>query len=99
MDAERLPKAGRDDQGDVAVRVSDTTLVIEAKNEKAMSLSQYLREATVEADHYRKARGSEGIVSAVAVVKARGKGIGQAYVVMEVDEFALLIKHLRATTG
>ena len=98
LHAERLPKAGKDDEGDVAVRFGDCVVVIEAKNERTISLSQYVKEALLEANNYAEARKYDEPVWGVAVIKARGKGIGKAYVVMEVDEFANLIKWIPATT-
>ena len=39
LHAERLTKAGKDDEGDVVVRVKDLAVVLECKNEKSIDLS------------------------------------------------------------
>lgn len=89
-DVESLRLTGKHDEGDLVVRLPDgRRLVIEAKAEARIDLSGYLREAHTEADNYAKARWSSpprGDVVPAVIVKARGKGIGRSYFVMELDE-------------
>lgn len=91
--AERLPRTGRNDEGDVAVPVYDEHVhVIEAKAPgagNAIDLSGWLREAETEAANYAAARGlNPDEVTPVVVIKARGKSLNQAYVVKRfTDEY------------
>jgi Holliday junction resolvase len=88
-DAERLPLAGTKDEGDIVVRhgsgkgaIYD---VIECKAPgagNAIDLSGWLREAETEAANFAAARGIDPAnVNPVVAIKARGKGIDQAYIV------------------
>lgn len=85
FDAERLPLAGAKDEGDVRVLIGDGAIVIEAKAPGAgnsIDLAGWLREAETEAVHYAEARGLDpNKVAPYLVIKARGKGLDQAYVV------------------
>jgi Holliday junction resolvase len=87
-DAERLRLAGTRDEGDLVLKMGGLPFIIEAKNEKKMDLSGYVREAEVEARNYSLARslGPPG-ANFAAVVKRRGKGIGEAYVVVPLHEW------------
>lgn len=87
-DAERLARAGSKDEGDVSIRAVNIsgTAIIEAKAPGAggkIDLPGFLREAKVEARHYADARGIDiGGLIPMVVIKARGKSIDEAYVVM-----------------
>jgi len=86
--AERLRQSGKNDQGDIAVDDVGLVYLIEAKAEKSINLSGYIVEAEAERRNYCRARGiPESGVMPLAVVKRRGKGIGEAYVVIGLDEF------------
>jgi len=86
--AERLRQSGKNDCGDIAVDDVGLVYLIEAKAEKSINLSGYVAEAEAERRNYCRARGiSESGVMPLAVVKRRGKGIGEAYVVITLDEF------------
>ena len=86
--AERLHLSGAMDQGDIAVDDVGLVYLIEAKAEKAINLSGYITEAEVERKNYCRARGiPESGVMPLAVVKRRGKGIGDAYVVTTLNQF------------
>jgi hypothetical protein len=89
LSVDHLRLAGTDDQGDLYVRESDS--VLELKAEKRINLSGYLKEANNEADNYAEAhrRGADR-PAFYAVVKARGKSVGQAYVVTTLDEWIRL---------
>ena len=56
LHAERLTKTGREDEGDAVVRVHGLAVVMEAKNEKSIDLSGYMREATLEARQWEARR-------------------------------------------
>lgn len=99
LNAERLVKTGREDEGDLVLRIKDFALVVEAKNEKAIDLSGYLREAQREALHYEAHRVHEptqlSLVLGAAAVKRRNHGIEKTYIVMEADDVAALLLHLQ----
>lgn len=87
-ESDRIVRAGAKDQGDVVVRdvkISGHAL-IEAKApglDGKINLPGWLREAKVEAQNYADARGIPvGNLIPMVVIKARGKSIDEAYVVM-----------------
>lgn len=81
-DAERRALAGSLDKGDV-MNVPDFTL--ECKNEATMRLAAYMAEAAAEAINAKTPFFA-------AIVKRRGKGARDAYVVMPLYEVVALIK-------
>ena len=91
-DAERLARTGTRDEGDVVVRKDflGSIGVIECKAPGAgnkVDLSGWSREAQVEAVHYAEARGlSQEEVIAALVIKARGKSIADAYLVLRLGD-------------
>ena len=85
-DAERLPLAGTKDEGDIAVKVGlSGVVIIEAKAPGAgnsIDLAGWMREAETEAANYAAARNLDpASVPCLLVIKARGKGIDQAYAI------------------
>ena len=90
--AERLARAGKNDEGDVVIH-SDfigNIGILECKAPgagNAIDLSGWTKEAQVEAGNYAKARGLsiESILPAV-VIKARGKAIADAYLVFRLGD-------------
>jgi Holliday junction resolvase len=91
-DAERLARTGAKDEGDVAVRADflGSIGVIECKAPgagNAIDLSGWTKEAQTEATHYAEARGlkREAVLPAL-VIKARGKSIEDAYLVMRLGD-------------
>lgn len=90
-DAERLTLSGKDDEGDLRVLArglpSDlaTHYVIEAKAEKAIDLSGYVREARAEAGNYARRRGLDGATPLV-IIKKRNAPIEDAYVVQRLGD-------------
>ena len=98
---ERLRLAGKNDEGDLVITFPDLRwmdqtgarhVVLEAKNEAKMNLAGYVREAQVEAENYAKARDLDmSDVHPAALVKRRNAGVGQAYVVMTLDNFLGLL--------
>jgi hypothetical protein len=95
----RLVRRGKDDEGDEVIRVHDLAVVIEAKNEKSIDLSGYMREATSEALRWEAKHVHEpmpaDLVIGAAVVKRRMNPVSKSYVVMEADDFAALLLHLQ----
>jgi Holliday junction resolvase len=93
---ERLARRGSRDEGDVAVAITDdVSLIIEAKNVKAINLSDFINQSEVEAANYSKARGDSGPdVVPVVVVKRRMKGVDEAYVVTTLTTFEAIISRL-----
>jgi Holliday junction resolvase len=78
---ERRALSGKNDRGDIA-GVQGWTL--ECKAEKAISLAGYVEEARAEAVN-------AGTANYAAVVKRRGKGVSEAYVVMPLAVFVKAI--------
>jgi len=91
-DAERLAHTGAKDEGDVAIRADflGNIGVIEAKapgQSGRIDLSGWTKEAQTEATNYAQARGfqREEVLAAV-VIKARGKSIADAYLVLRLGD-------------
>jgi glycine cleavage system aminomethyltransferase T len=91
-DAERLARTGARDEGDVVVR-SDflgSIGIIECKAPGAgnkVDLSGWSKEAQLEAQHYADARELERKkIIAALVIKARGKSIADAYLVLRLGD-------------
>ena len=91
-DAERLARTGAKDEGDVVVRADflGNIGIIEAKapgESGRIDLSGWTKEAQTEATNYAQARGfqREAILAAV-VIKARGKSISDAYLVLRLGD-------------
>jgi len=97
--AVRLVKRGKDDEGDLMIRVGPIVFIVEAKNEKSINLSGYMDEATQEALRWAARHvhdpDAPGHVIGVAAVKRRNKGIHKTYIVMEADDYAALLLHLQ----
>jgi hypothetical protein len=82
-EADRRYGAGvREDKGDI---VGVPGFAIECKNQRTITLSQFLDEAIIEAKHARARFG-------VAVIKRRNRPTAESYVVMSLDQFAQLIR-------
>ena len=80
--AERRYGAGlREDKGDIR----GVPVTLECKNHAQISLSQFLDEALIEAKHAGTRLGA-------AVIKRRGKGTKDAYVVMSLEQYTELLK-------
>lgn len=99
LHATRLVRRGKDDEGDVLIRVHDLAVILEAKNEKAIDLAGYMKEATGEAlrwesKHVHEPRPAALVIGAAAV-KRRMQPVSKSYIVMEADDFAALLLHLQ----
>ncbi len=91
-DAERLARTGAKDEGDVVIRADflGGIGILEAKapgSTGKIDLSGWTREAQAEAQHYADAREIDrSSILAAVVIKARGKSIADAYVVMRLGD-------------
>jgi Holliday junction resolvase len=85
--AERLVKAGANDEGDLVATISGKSYILELKNRKTISLPEFWREATVEAENYAKARGLEATPPAYIILKRRNAGIEDAWVIQNLDSW------------
>lgn len=95
-DTERLRLNGKDDEGDLVVRPGGSRLavpdfiVIEAKD-AAMSVSDFIRQAILEADNFAKHRDLDrDRVTGVAVIKRRGMNWREAVVLTTLAEYMKL---------
>lgn len=88
--AERLPKTGVKDEGDLWVHGGnmDRYCVVEAKNAARITLSEWVEEAKLEAAHFAAARGLT-FANPIVVIKRRNHGVERAYVVQELDDWLL----------
>lgn len=90
LNARRLPRAGVKDIGDVSIQLkSGRVLVVEAKNVKAANMSEFIRQASVEADNY-EARYNQPTVP-VVITKTRQKGIADGRVILTVGTLVDLL--------
>lgn len=88
-DAQRLPRAGRNDIGDVFLRTPNDVYVIEAKaprRDGKIDLSGWIREAQIEAENYRIAKKLKLAPTPLVIIKASNKGIEDAYVVQRLGD-------------
>lgn len=99
LHATRLVRRGKDDEGDLLIRVKDLALILEAKNEKSIDLAGYMREATEEAMRWEAKHVHEPVPAALVVgaaaVKRRNNPIPKTYIVMEADDLAEILLHLQ----
>ena len=88
----RLARRGSRDEGDIDIDLGDYVIVIEAKNAKAISLSEWIAESQAEAGNYAEARGLDpSKVIPLVVVKRRMKGVEKSYAVTELNTLLRLI--------
>lgn len=85
--AERLTKAGANDEGDLVCIVSGKTYILELKNRKALNLPEFWSEAQVEALNYAKARGLGEVPLSYVIVKRRNSGIENAWVIQDLKQW------------
>lgn len=86
--AERLRLAGKADEGDIVCMVAGQPYIFELKATARLDLPAYWREATEEADNYAKARNLPATPPAYVIVKRRGKGIEDAWVIQTLEKWA-----------
>ena len=87
LTAERLTKAGSNDEGDIVCMVAGKTYIMELKNRKSISLPAFWEEATTEAANYAKARGLEETPPAFVIIKRRNAGIEKAWVIENLEQW------------
>lgn len=85
ISARRVVQTGRYDQGDIH---AEPFTVIEAKNVKEITLSDFVRQANREAANAGREIG-------VAVVKKRNANISQSYCVLDLETFARILRMLK----
>lgn len=90
-DTERLRLAGKQDEGDLVLKMGGTPYILEAKATKVNNLTDFVRQARDEATNYARARG---ILPApfAAVIKKRQAPISEAFVVIPLSEWLQQIK-------
>jgi Holliday junction resolvase len=85
--AERLAKAGSNDEGDIVTIIAGQTYILECKNRKSINLPQFWAEAQTEAANYAKARGLVVEPPAFVIVKRRQYGVEKAWVIQDLDQW------------
>lgn len=85
--AERLAKAGANDEGDIVTIIAGQTYILECKNRKSIDLPQFWAEAQTEAANYAKARGQVVAPLAFVIVKRRQHGVEKAWVIQDLDQW------------
>jgi hypothetical protein len=86
--AERLAKAGANDEGDIVTIIAGQTYILECKNRKSINLPQFWAEAQTEAANYAKARGLPVNPPAFVIVKRRRGSIEDAWVIQTLENWA-----------
>ena len=94
----RLAKAGRLDRGDISLKLKtkdniDVTLIIEAKNAAKFTPSEWLDEASKEAENYLLSLNARdpGYIFPVVIAKRRNKPLSKSFVIMELENFSQLV--------
>jgi Holliday junction resolvase len=85
--AERLAKAGSNDEGDIVTIIAGQTYILECKNRKSLNLPAFWDEAQVEAKNYAKARGMVATPPAFVIVKRRQHAVEKAWVIQDLDQW------------
>ena len=85
--AERLTRAGANDEGDVVAFLNGTAIILELKATKKLDLPQFWREAEVEAENYAKARKLKEVPYKFVIIKRRQAGIDKAWVVEDLEQW------------
>jgi hypothetical protein len=86
-----LARTGAKDEGDVVVRewLGHKHVVVECKapgRDGSIDLSGWIREARLERSHFADARNLSTGTLGVALIKARGKSIEDAYLVIRLGD-------------
>lgn len=95
MDTERLRLSGKEDEGDIVVRVGkDQRIIVEAKSGKNIRPRFWFdEEAVPEAKNYTKRRSlSSGEVIPALVMKSHNRAIGKSLVTIDLDTFVDLLE-------
>jgi Holliday junction resolvase len=89
LNAQRLPRAGKNDVGDIYLPTPNDFYIVEAKaprRDGRIDLSGWLKEAYVEAENYRLSKKMAIAPIPLVIIKAANKGIGDAYVVQRLAD-------------
>lgn len=93
--ATRISKTGARDEGDVSLELDDVVFVIEAKNVAKITLSDFIEQSVVQAQHYAEHRPNDVRPTIpLVVVKRRGKGIDDSYCVVSMNVLLGIIARL-----
>lgn len=85
--AERLAKAGANDEGDIVTIIDGKRFILECKNRKKIDLPAFWSEAKKEAENYAKTRGLIQKPQAFVIVKRRNASIEDAWVIQPLGEW------------
>lgn len=85
--AERLVKAGANDEGDLVAIIAGKSYVLELKNRKKIDLPAFWDEAQVESNNYAKARGLPFSPPAFVIVKRRNRKVEQSWVIQDLRQW------------
>jgi len=89
--AERLPRAGRFDEGDLSLTAGGHLYVCELKARRdrnsSLNLGSWLGEAHRESANYATARALPEHPTPILIVKNPGKSIGKAFVVQYLEDW------------
>lgn len=96
--AERLAKAGKNDEGDIvylphAVGPVVMELKVRRNQTTGLSLGSLYDEAVQEAQRYGKARRIVGRVFPALVVKRVRKSVAQSFVVLSLEDFVEIVEN------
>lgn len=92
-DTERLRLSGKQDEGDLVVRVDGERFIIEAKAGKNVRPRFWFdEEAVPEADNYTKRRDLPHRAIPVLSMKSHNKAIGKSLVTISLEDFAYLLQ-------
>ncbi len=89
LNAQRLPRAGRNDIGDVVIHGVNGIYIVEAKaprRDGRIDLSGWMKEAFVESNNYKTAKKLAVAPTPLVIIKAPNKGVGEAYVVQRLSD-------------
>ena len=96
MDADRLRQTGKNDEGDIVLRIPrmggqqgfrTEHVIFEAKNTARMNLAGWIAEAELEAENFAKHRPGIEVPGFVVAYKRRNHGVGQSYIITTLDEW------------
>lgn len=97
IDARRLPRTGVKDIGDISFPFRNGTFaVVEAKNRRGLDLPTYLAEAALEADQFEAKYPAAPAAYPIVMIKRRGKGPANSYVVFDLEEWLHMMRQLGA---
>ena len=90
-DAERVHLNGAEDEGDVTVRKGGRYFIVEAKN-AALKPTEFLRQASLEAEHFASHRSLDrGLVHPVVFVKRARLPFDQGLALLTIEEYLRLV--------